>query len=471
MGSFTITAVGGFTFNAFFIPNAAGCATELTPVGEANNWECVDDPRITPDEDATYVHSDATNLKYDLYEIPNHTTESGTINYIQIYGRAKSHSIAQHEDGIFKLILTDNDCTNIYKSDDINLTTTYATYDNIWTTNPRTLNALTWDDIDNLQIGEECNSPAVSHQTLYLTIRPNADSAPQELSTGCDLPYCDGLPCPNGIAADYIDETTMDEYCTYLYNDVIPSAKYSLFDLTNHTAETGAITNVAIFICANPRDGAVSYARTVLKTHATVYYGDYGAELARNNWNYRSTNYPLNPNTNNAWTWAEIDDLLGGVDLKTTTEGHEDTCFCTQIYVVITHIAVEGFSPEIRTTQCYLKVNYTKSVSCTLDKPEEISVDHDQNIKMLNFWSGRRAVYGLSRNKRTMVMIGKLYSDTACTTIECVRELAEADINISISGLNDYNYDKIFKILSFGWEKISDSPLAYNWILECEYTT
>lgn len=459
MGTFTITQVGAGTIatDAFFIPNASGCATQLTPVGETNNWECVDDPRDVPDDDATYVYSKVTNEKYDLYNIPNHIpladgTQTGTINYVQIYNRTKSDGMAQHADGIFKLILTDDACSNIYKSSDIDLVTSYNTYNNIWTVNPRTSTAFTWTDIDNLQIGTECNSPTLlGEDALVLRPNGNGDVIQWQRITGTSN-------------WGNVDDVVADGMTSYNRKNS-GAGITDLFDIQTSSELTGrTITEVSVFgVFKVHSGGTYNVAKLVVKPSggAISYSSMYTIGSAR--WYTVAHTWLVNPDDGLPWEKSDIDNLQIGVYCGTIYV----SVYCTQVYAVIKYLSA---NPEIRTTQCYAKVNYNKPLGvCTMDKPEEISVDHDQNVKMLNFWSGNRAVYGLSRNNKTMVMSGILYSDTACTTIQCVRDLAESGTTIALSGLGSNNYDREFKIISFGWQKISDKPLAYDWILELEY--
>jgi len=120
-------------------------------------------------------------------------------------------------------------------------------------------------------------------------------------------------------------------------------------------------------------------------------------------------------------------------------------------------------------------VNYTPpSGSCTPNKPEHISVDHTENIKMLNFWDGSREVYGLNRSGKSMVLVGSEYqSDTCdstcpCEHITCMREMGKDGSIITISGLRSL-FNGEFRIRSFGWKHISKKPEYYEWILELEY--
>jgi len=463
MGTFTLIQPRA-SADLYLIPNANGCNIDFTPVGEAENWECVDDPRRVPDDDDTYNYSTCSDLNYDLYALPNHTTEIGTINYVQVYSRAKSHILAQHADGVYKIIATDNACANVYKSDDIDLTTNYLTYNKTWTTNPRTDNAWLWTDIDNLQIGAECSSPSVTYPTQYLTIRPTAEFVTEHTVSGPG-----GGPNLN----DFIDEEAQDGYNSTIHMN--PAVGYPLnkstFDFTNHVSETGIIINVAIFVCFNPTDAPeANYSRTEIRTHATDYQGDM-EYVAGNEWTYISTNYAVNPFTSTAWTWAEIDALIGGVTSYGTAEYDNH---CTQIYIVVSYNAGET-NPEIRTTQCFAKVNYVPSdAECILNKPKTISVDHSINVKTLNFWNGTREVYGLNRSGKSMVLTGSEYQSNTCNKacpcehIACIKDMGKNGSTITISGLRSlFNGD--YKIRSFGWNHIGEKPEHYDWILELEY--
>jgi len=439
-----------------FIPNADGCNIDFTPVGEANNWECVDDPVATPDEDVTYVHSTITDLQYDLYELPDHTTEDdvdNTINYVQVYARAKSHEHAQHEDGIFKIILTDNDCVDIYKSSDKELTTDYATYDNTWTENPRTSTSWTWADVDNLQVGEECTSPIVAvENAVPVTFRPNAAGDVTQLN-------------PSPAVANYlnVDEAVKDDLTTTVraYTDD-EGTLYDLYNLPNHTTETEPITRIVVYAWVYTNDTKSGEAETVIKIGGNTYYGD-NPHQAKTIWVLISTEYLLNPDTDAEWTWDNIDDLQIGV-LLNEPEAPDSYNYCTQVYVEVYYN--EDVSPEIRTTQVYAKVNY--STHCTLTAPEEVSDDHSQNVKMLNLWNGERIVFGLSRSKWGLVLTGREWYSGACDRIICVRNLGLDNLPITINGLNNINWDGDWRILSFGWKIITECPEHIEWILELE---
>jgi len=453
MGTFTINQIQ-VGKNLYLYPNDDGCNIDLTPEGDAKNCECVDDLRLNPDEDSTYVYSSATDLNYDLYELPDHTTETGTINYVQIYARAKSHSYPQSPDGVYKIILTDNACSNIYKSNDINLLAdTYATYNKVWTTNPRTTAAWTWSDIDNLEIGVECSSPTITGISKTLTIRPNAAGTHTQLDkSGCTSNY------------ECVDETVADDATTQVYRTSGGGVKYDVYNLEDHTTETGTITKIVVFAKMKydlPGAGT-DFAKIRIRTGGLNYTSS--AFTVAHDWTLYSKTWTTNPNTAVAWTWADIDALQAGIQF----DDFAHAIRCTQVYVVV-YYTEAGINPQIRTTQCYAKINYDEEITCTLNKPKQISVDHQQNIKMLNFWSGNRAVYGLTRSKRTMVLTGTQYGNDACTKIECVKNMGEAGNEITTADLGSSEFDSVFRIISFGWKKISDQPLRMDWILELEY--
>ncbi len=112
------------------------------------NWENVADLSTapTPNDNTTVSRSSTTFLR-DLYDIADHTTESGTINNVMVVARVRSTSSV---DGLKIWVKTGG---TEYKSDTKSVTTGWAAYFHEWATNPKTGNAWTWTDIDALQVG------------------------------------------------------------------------------------------------------------------------------------------------------------------------------------------------------------------------------------------------------------------------------------------------------------------------------
>jgi hypothetical protein len=222
-------------------------------------------------------------------------------------------------------------------------------------------------------------------------------------------------------------------------------------------------------------DGAEIYGRMIIKTHDTEYTSsEFKLEYPQKWYSYT---WSVNPNTTNAWTLEEIKAVQAGVGLK--GDGKYAACSICQLVLS----SESNVSPEIQTSQVYLKVNYTPDVStCTLNKPEEVSLDMGRNIQILNFWSGNREVYDESRANKTLVLTGTEYEhdpnfytpevidSTPCERIQCVRSMGEEGAIVTPSGLgwDTGLIDESYRIRSFGWKLIQEKPVAYAWVLELE---
>lgn len=448
--------------DVYIYPNGdlSGC-TELIAYGVNPNYACVDEE--LSDDDTTYVFSESTSELKDLYELPNQSL-SGNINYIQVFTKAKSYLYSQHENSIYKIICSPNSvCTNVYKSIDYDLTTGYSNYNKIWTQNPSTVTPWTWTDINALSIGVECSSLTILGNPLTATFRPNdMGTVDNHQKHNCYVNYM----C--------VDEEVSDGDNSYLTSAIVDAWRTDLYNIPNHTTETGIISKIVIFAVMRwfKYNEVPPEAKIGLRTNATNYWGD-SFTITDNSYNVFSEEWTINPNTSVAWTWSDIDALEIGWQSYSTDVY---TIRTTQVYMVVYYN--ENVNPEIRTTQCYAKINYTPPVTnCSLNKPNKISYDHDRNIKMLNFWDGTREVYDLSRNSKSVVMSGKEFFEPSvcsigcpCERIQCVRDMGLDGSAITISGFTGIRLltNGIYKIHSFGWKKISDSPIHYEWILELE---
>ena len=452
------------------IPNAVGCHTDLTPVGAVNNWQCVDDPIETPDDDTTYVKSSSTLTLYDMYVLSNHTTETGTINYVRAYARAKSHQYAQSSDGIFKIGVTDNACTNLYWSEDIDLITTYNNYSKVWAKNPRTNVAWTWANIDNLQVGISCSSPTVKAAPYSITLADNGiDTDTWNLSTGSYwyTVYGTCASCDNGSAGYKellceFENTALGAEYTITKVRLITKLKTDVGRKTFPCTPVGGC-----YDCSNE----TPVAELIMITNGWDYYGsEFNLNYNLGNYTTHTLSYINNPQTGTTWTWAEVNAIVAGCGAL----DFADTDFCGANHVLSKDIKIivdylGDINPEIRTTQTYVDVNYTPvDSSCSLTRPSEISYDHSRNVKMLNFWNGDREVYDLSRSNKTMVLTGMEYGTEACDRILCVRTMGKDGSPVTISELGFAEFNGEFRIRQFGWQKTSNKPLHFNWILEVE---
>lgn len=423
------------------------------------NWEDVDDPIDAPDYDETYVYTDTGVVSHDWYRCED-LTIAGTVNWIKVHAIAKSHIYSPHPNATYKIRISDDDCSNEYESDNKQLVTVYRDYNYTWNTNPRTGLAWTVEEVNDLQIGVECGSPSLSSDTTEILYPDSAG----------DLTQLN----PFGIADnwDCVDESPPDDDITYVYGTA-GSTLTDLYNLDDSSIDVGAtIKKIVVFARCRKKYGTGNmYAFIEMKTGGVTTSSP---QITLDSiWTNYSIEYINNPVTGLAWTVADLNALQAGITLVAPGTGYPA---CTQVYVVVYYN--NNVNAEMRTTQMYVEVNLNLlDATCYLPVPEEISTNHDQNIKIMNFWSGNRAVYGLSRSGRTTVMTGKVWDGfntstptyTACEAMLCVREMAEYGETITITNSGAWIWNNDYRIISFGWKKISEAPEVYDWYLEIEH--
>lgn len=140
-----------------FRPNAAGdkagVDNQFPDSGE--HWDKVDEE--TADDDSTYIASDSPSWKEDLYNIPDHSTQTagGSVNYVEAY-MVCSATANVTQTSAYAHIKT-NGVEDSGSSE--NMTTSYATYSYQWGTSPQTGSPWVWSEIDALQIGVGLRQP------------------------------------------------------------------------------------------------------------------------------------------------------------------------------------------------------------------------------------------------------------------------------------------------------------------------
>lgn len=450
--------------NLYIYPDGAGWITQHTAQGAANNWECVDEARDVPDDDTTYVWTSNDSSVSDLYAIEDPSISSGGINYLEIFARAKAHEYAQAGSGLYKVILTTTAFPTLYASDDIDITTDYSLYSNVWTSNPSNSNDWTWGDIQHLQIGIESGSPPVD-VPQNTTFRPNADGS----HTGMTAV---------GAANDWecVDETEQDGDTTYVYT---AASGYETFNIPNHdAAHTGTINSVTIFFWAKDDNVGVAdrtfYARAGIRLGGTSYMASTEYGLPDDDYVLYSNTWTSSPTDDvTPFTWTDIDNMEIGVYMRYHAGTGENNARFTQVYMVVNHDELSQ-NTEIRTTQVYAKVNYTPSSStCYLNKPHTYTFTHTREIKALNFWGGDREVYDLRKAGNTLAIEGSEYDttdSTATTRLECIRDMADNGDDIEISGFTDTNINGSWLIRNFSYAQDSTNPNLWNYSMECERT-
>ena len=165
-------------------PTGVGNTTQLTPVGETNNWECVDD--VTPDDDTTRVSPTAV-LKYDTYQMANHTSETGGISNVRVHIRCMQYA---SDSGDYARAMVRSGGTDYYGSSET-LTLGYDDYYHDWALNPADSEAWEWSDIDALEAGIELSkndtvSPRCTQVYIVITFDETGTSD-RNLSVAIDL--------------------------------------------------------------------------------------------------------------------------------------------------------------------------------------------------------------------------------------------------------------------------------------------
>jgi len=132
-------------------PDAAGDKTEIAnqfPDSGAH-WHKVDED--TADGDSTYIATADNKWKKDLYNIPDHSTQTaaGPIFYNKLYMVVRAEDTPT-QTSAQTFIKTEG---KEKKGDEETVTANYTAYSYQWDTNPETTDNWTWAQIDALQIG------------------------------------------------------------------------------------------------------------------------------------------------------------------------------------------------------------------------------------------------------------------------------------------------------------------------------
>lgn len=146
---------------------------------------------------------------------------------------------------------------------------------------------------------------------------------------------------PYGVANnwDCVNEASSDGDSTVVLVNSIGFLE-DLYNLTNHIG-IGVINYIKVY--ANARyfsTSAGQYAKTKIKTNGEEFDGD--QQWLSNTFSIYSTQYNINPATDLAWTWDDIDNLQAGVVLHTLNAGYHARC--TQVYVEIGYTAPQTIS-------------------------------------------------------------------------------------------------------------------------------
>lgn len=455
--SFTLTQTP-VSKNIWLYPDGdfhSGCSV----VGSASHYLNVDDPYDIPDDDTTYNWMINTSTVTDLYTLENHGSETGTINYVKIFARAKTHLYPWAATADYRILYNS---TTTVRSDKLNLTTDYNTFNILATTAPGG-GAWSWANIDALKIGFEAKSPATT-APYDLVFRPNAAGIINQL-----LRFTNGILDGTGDATNYtyIDETITDEFLTCVRMAAYLDYK-DAYNIPDHTTESGTINSVSILLRAKEwMEGDTGYATPFIYLDLTY---NYGTEFNPNNtqWTDYKYTWTSNPTDSTVWTWADIDEIQVGV--RCNSHGLNLETYITQLYAIVNY--QKTAYPQVRTTQMYTMVNYTPSSgSCYLSKPHTYTYTNNRDVRKINLWNTERKVYDLARTNKTLTMMGIEYprpGSTPTTALNCVRAMKDNGGYITISGIGDTLIDTDWLIQDFSYSKNTENPFIYDWVLTME---
>ncbi|MDD5494287.1 MAG: hypothetical protein PHG36_06435, partial [Dehalococcoidia bacterium] len=183
-----------------------------------------------------------------------------------------------------------------------------------------------------------------------LILRPNGDN-----SAGCNQQRSSG-------SYNYacVDEAVYDNTDYNCVSTTI-SPRRDHYDLPNHSSESGIINKVTVKATAAytpPGSGSGSGTLTLSVRVNSTDYDDSGHSLSASQVEY-SHDWPVNPATGNAWTWAEIDALIPGDNLEAS--GYYQ--YYDEKNNVVT---VYTYSYDY---QFYVEVDFTPSSNVNIDAP------------------------------------------------------------------------------------------------------
>jgi hypothetical protein len=425
-------------------------STALIPHGSTENWACVDESYLNPDGDTTYVKTTSTTNVSDFYEVQGHTDETESINYVQVFARARSVDYNVDPSSIFKICIQveDSGYYTTYKSNSKDITKTYSLKRETWATNPSTDTAWTWDEIDALRIGVECNSSYITGYETDIDLYPDGDSDVNLTPAGST----ENWACVADTNTSLRVQTASDNFVTDKYN-------------IENTLESGVISKITIFAYASAINGSHGYFKLGVKSGSTEDYAD--QHLVRSAGEWISDTWTTNPDTSSAWTFSDINSMLGLLQVKDTDYPSTYYARC-HIYKIKVYY-VKNVVPEVRLTQCYMKVNYDPSaISVTLTQPKKIRFINTRKIEHFNFDDGEYELEDTGCSGKTLVISGTQIT-SAPAYMETLRTMRDNGDKVTVAGLDDSNLNGDYYIRSFNRRQhIGGVAVNFDWTLTLE---
>ena len=423
-----------------FLYPSANDVVALTPNGAAQNYLCVDDVEQEADDDDTYVSTSSTTDVTDIYRTTGHTDEAGVINYVLIIVRAKSYLYVSGPTSTFKILYATGTTTNL--SANAYLNTGYQDLECLLISPPGG-GSWTWELINALRIGVTAHSQSKTIFPVYI-MRPNADSA----SSGA-------TPSSGSDLFAMVDEETPDDDTTYI--SLPDHDDYYRLNTPDPSNNGETIDNVVLYTRAK-RLG------TKGSCYPYLYYND-GSWRTFNGANFfLSTSYVTQADTftqtaaHAAWTWPVINTMRLGVNNEKLTGIR-----VTQQYLVVnTHTT---FTPEIRVTSIYAKVNYVPApVHLRLNSPRTLDYDNDRAVETTTMDDGTKFNDDYGSAGKILRFTGVEPSGSA-SLMHTLDRLRTAHAEVDVTGLPSRKFNGTWRIQSFDYvdEGETDLPVySYN---------
>ena len=145
---------------------------------------------------------------------------------------------------------------------------------------------------------------------------------------------------------DKVAEYNPDDGASYVSTLTSRQWERDLYRLNNYIGVGGyeTITNVTVYFRFAAGGDYDVRAMAEIKTGGHVYSGvtetQHGTEFVT-----KSHSWPINPRTDEAWTWSDLNELQAGVTMR--GDGRNNPALCTQVYVLVDYeiVKIEGALP------------------------------------------------------------------------------------------------------------------------------
>jgi len=424
------------TLNATYNTSAAGDKLEHNVQGASTGWEAVE----TMNWFLSTIWTNSFNVKESLFNIPNHTTETGTINSVTVFAWVSAYAVGYSSTFAVGIKTGGTEYWDTRETQNLS----WGLKSHTWDINPNTGSAWSWADIDNLQIGVQTDNGGWCTQ-VYAVINYN-----EPIATEIDVTQC---------------------YAEVAYT---PSTTTCFLNMPTEVSSNHA-RNTKMFNFWNGEREVYDHSRSgksiVLKGKE---WGDCCTTTETFTFNTYDTNevWQFNPERmvdgtplNFATSWTADDTQL----LTSSTASDVDYSSCGNITKVEIYFvgADAQMQPIFNTTEGSMYPNAYTWYDITNDSaaPNIWSWADVKNLDIrmyADFEAPFQAECGI-------VYVRVTYKHNApCCRIKCVRNMGRNGASVTLDGFSFGLWAGTYKIKQFGWQKISNRPEVYDWILELE---